>query len=117
MPVSRIFTINPQGEVKGEHLRTFQSSYSKLCDYVDLMFPPKSKVKDQMKIEYDTFNYWIDSLPSIDLELELEMKKEASSSNSESKSSKSKPQSLNTSLQNTSGTAQASDADGSKSSV
>lgn len=101
MPISRIFTINPQGEVKHEVSRTFQSSYSKLCDYVDLIFPPFRAQTKNAKIEYDTFNYWRDyhRLPEIDIEIEEELKKDSKENN---KSSKSKPQSLNTSLQNTS---------------
>jgi phosphatidate phosphatase LPIN len=60
IPVSRIFTINPQGEVKYEVSRTFQSSYSKLCDYVDLIFPPFKASSSIIKAEYDAFNYWRD---------------------------------------------------------
>ena len=61
IPVSRIFTINPQGEVKHEVSRTFQSSYSKLCDYVDLIFPPFKASSSAIKAEYDSFNYWRDT--------------------------------------------------------
>jgi phosphatidate phosphatase LPIN len=63
IPESRIFTINPQGEVKHEVSGAFQSSYSKLCDYVDLIFPPfKSSL--EIKSEYDSFNYWRDTTSS-----------------------------------------------------
>ena len=58
MPESRIFTINPQGEVKHEVSRTFQSSYSKLCDYVELIFPPFEATTNPTKNEYDSFSYW-----------------------------------------------------------
>jgi phosphatidate phosphatase LPIN len=61
IPISRIFTINPQGEVKHEVSRTFQSSYSKLCDYVDLIFPPFQSGKT----ENLAFNYWRHD-PSLD---------------------------------------------------
>jgi phosphatidate phosphatase LPIN len=40
IPKSRIFTINPQGEVKSEMSRTFLSSYLYQLDYVDQLFPP-----------------------------------------------------------------------------
>ena len=66
---SRIFTINRQGEIKHEVSRMFQSSYSKLCDFVDLIFPPYKKSKAVLKPEYDTFNYWR-STPIGDLFLE-----------------------------------------------
>jgi len=62
IPESRIFTINPQGEVKHEVSSAFQSSYSKLCDYVDLIFP-SFKAPLEIKAEYDSFNYWRDPLP------------------------------------------------------
>ena len=60
IPISRIFTINPQGEVKHEVSRTFQSSYSKLCDYVDLIFPPYKASTSVIKADYDSFTYWRD---------------------------------------------------------
>nr|ATI22164.1 lipin 2 [Brachionus koreanus] len=77
--VSRIFTINPQGEIKHEVSRMFQSSYSKLCDFVDLIFPPYKKTKAVLKPEYDAFNYWR-STPVIDAfldEIEAEIKTSA----------------------------------------
>ena len=81
IPVSRIFTINPQGEVKHETSRMFQSSYSKLCDYVDLIFPP-FKASTIIKPDYDSFNYWRNPQPSaimdeIEKELKEILKKEA----------------------------------------
>ncbi|CAF0713107.1 unnamed protein product [Brachionus calyciflorus] len=78
MDVSRIFTINPQGEVKHEVSRTFQSSYSKLCDYVDLIFPSYKMSKAVLKPEYDTYNYWRPSIGLTDdvlAEMEMEVKK------------------------------------------
>jgi phosphatidate phosphatase PAH1 len=74
IPVSRIFTINPQGEIKHETSRMFQSSYSKLCDYVDLIFPP-FKANTIIKPDYDSFNYWRSPQPSAfmdEIEKELE---------------------------------------------
>lgn len=81
IPVSRIFTINPQGEVKHETSRMFQSSYSKLCDYVDLIFPP-FKASTLIKPDYDSFNYWRNPQPAaimdeIEKELKEVLKKEA----------------------------------------
>ncbi len=75
IPESRIFTINPQGEVKHEVSGVFQSSYSKLCDYVDLIFPPITGSLETTP-EYDCFNYWRDlTLPaSVMDEIENEIK-------------------------------------------
>lgn len=87
IPESRIFTINPQGEVKHEVSRTFQSSYSKLCDYVDLIFPPFKT--SEMKSEFDSFCYWRDSpvTSSILDEIEDEIKRTSSSLPTSSSSS------------------------------
>lgn len=77
IPESRIFTINPQGEVKHEVSSTFQSSYSKLCDYVELIFPPptSSTSATPSRSEYDSFAYWRQD-PVLDLaEIEEEVKK------------------------------------------
>lgn len=60
IPVPRIFTINPQGEVKHEVSQSFQSSYSKLCDYVDLIFPPYKTARsdEHIKQDFKSFTYW-----------------------------------------------------------
>lgn len=65
IPESHIFTINPKGELKNEISQTFQTSYSKLVDYVDQIFPP---ARVNVKTQYTSFNYWKTPLPSIDLE-------------------------------------------------
>lgn len=77
IPVSRIFTINRQGHLKHEVSRTFQSSYSNLCDFVDLIFPPLKPSAAIIKPEYDSFNFWRTNPVSDDVmaEIELEMKK------------------------------------------
>jgi phosphatidate phosphatase LPIN len=74
IPVSRIFTINPQGELKHEISHIFQSSYSKLCDYVDLIFPPfraQLNTSSTGHSGYDSFNYWRNSVP-VDIMAEIE---------------------------------------------
>lgn len=77
IPVSRIFTINPQGELKHEVSRTFQSSYSNLCDFVDLIFPPLKPSAAIIRAEYDSFNFWRTNHISDDVmsEIEEEIKK------------------------------------------
>jgi phosphatidate phosphatase LPIN len=69
IPLSRIFTINPSGELKHEVSQTFQSSYSKLCDYVDQIFPPIKPSLNQT--EYSSYTYWKDPLPVLELEDEI----------------------------------------------
>ena len=72
IPVSRIFTINPQGELKHEVSRTFQSSYSNLCDFADLIFPPLKPSAAIIQPEYDSFNFWRVNEISNDLMAEIE---------------------------------------------
>lgn len=107
MPVSRIFTINPQGEVKHEVSRTFQTSYSKLCDYVDLMFPPFLAQPAPPKSEYDSFSYWRSaSIIDIDDEIELNIPKDQKETKS-----KQKVQSLNSSLNTNTSSGHVSDGE------
>lgn len=72
IPVSRIFTINPQGHLKHEVSRTFQSSYSNLCDFVDLIFPPLKPSAAIIKPEYDSFNFWRSNPVNDDVMAEIE---------------------------------------------
>ncbi|KAJ1547106.1 hypothetical protein HK096_004285, partial [Nowakowskiella sp. JEL0078] len=62
VPSSRIFTINPTGEVKLELLSTYKSTYMKLNDIVDQLFPPISK---SINTDYNDFNFW--RMPMLDL--------------------------------------------------
>ncbi|KAF9971254.1 hypothetical protein BGZ73_005830 [Actinomortierella ambigua] len=65
VPVSRIFTIDPGGEVKLELLSNFKStSYIALNDLVHQMFPCQKVV-----LEYNDWNYWKPPLPTIELPL------------------------------------------------
>ncbi|ORZ00337.1 Lipin/Ned1/Smp2-domain-containing protein [Syncephalastrum racemosum] len=64
VPASRIFTIDPNGEIKLELLQGFKSSYIHLNDLVDQIFPPINKAIDE---EYNDFNFWKAPLPEIDL--------------------------------------------------
>lgn len=70
VPSSRIFTIDPQGNVKLELLTGFKSSYVYLNDMVDQIFPPIDKTIDE---EYNDYNYWKTPMPEIEIpELEEE---------------------------------------------
>ncbi|XP_072175604.1 phosphatidate phosphatase LPIN2-like [Diadema setosum] len=68
IPVSRIFTINPQGKVTHEMTRTFQSSYPKMKDLVDHVFPPLSRRTSmalEAPAEFSAFTYWRNPLPNL----------------------------------------------------
>merc|ERR1711972_1127423 len=43
IPVSRIFTINPAGELRHELTQNYQTSYIEQDSMVDLVFPPIGK--------------------------------------------------------------------------
>jgi len=60
IPISRIFTINYKGEIKHELTNAFTSSYNKLIELVDQMFPPLGSFKsiDSSQSDYTAFSYW-----------------------------------------------------------
>ncbi|KAI8090629.1 Lipin/Ned1/Smp2-domain-containing protein [Thamnidium elegans] len=64
VPTSRIFTIDPYGDLKLELLMGFKSSYIHLNDLVDQIFPPINRVIDE---EYTDWNYWKSPFPEIDI--------------------------------------------------
>lgn len=64
VPASRIFTIDPNGNVRLELLTGFLSSYIHLNDLVDQIFPPINKALDE---EFSDWNYWKQPLPEIDI--------------------------------------------------
>merc|ERR1719357_1845813 len=71
IPVSRIFTINPSGELKQELTPNFQTSYTEQDGMVDQVFPPigKDGFDPDFRIqEFSTFGFWKEGLPEIDLE-------------------------------------------------
>lgn len=67
IPIHRIFTINPKGELKHELTQTFQSSYTNMSVIVDQMFPSRIEPAN----DYSQFSYWreplleLESLPGI----------------------------------------------------
>ncbi|XP_077990514.1 phosphatidate phosphatase LPIN2-like [Glandiceps talaboti] len=70
IPISRIFTINPRGEIKHELTQTFQTSYSKLSDLVDHLFPPlhgRTSYEFLAADEYSSFTYWRTPLPDVEI--------------------------------------------------
>ncbi|KXN69675.1 LNS2-domain-containing protein [Conidiobolus coronatus NRRL 28638] len=78
VPVSRIFTIDHTSEVKLELLLDYKSSYTKLNDLVDQIFPPIKL--NEANPEFADFSYWKQDLPDIDLllideEVKIEVRK------------------------------------------
>lgn len=64
VPTSRIFTIDPYGDLKLELLLGFKSSYIHLNDLVDQIFPPINRVVDE---EFNDWNYWKAPVADIDI--------------------------------------------------
>ncbi|KAK9762288.1 lipin Ned1 [Basidiobolus ranarum] len=64
VPVSRIFTIEYSGDLKLELLAGYISSYIKLNDLVDQIFPPQTIA---LEAEYNDWNYWKTDFAEIDI--------------------------------------------------
>lgn len=72
IPITRVFTINHKGELKLELIQAFQSSYTRLSDDVDHVFPP---IKPTTRVngnpmpmfsspeEFSYFTYWREPVP------------------------------------------------------
>uniref|UniRef100_A0A8C7N8V4 phosphatidate phosphatase n=1 Tax=Oncorhynchus kisutch TaxID=8019 RepID=A0A8C7N8V4_ONCKI len=68
VPLNRIFTVNPKGELIQEHARTNISSYGRLCEVVDHVFPLliRGHVSDfSCPDTFSQFTYWREQLPQI----------------------------------------------------
>ncbi|XP_063333729.1 phosphatidate phosphatase LPIN1 isoform X1 [Pelmatolapia mariae] len=66
VPLNRIFTVNPKGELVQEHAKTNISSYGRLCDMVDHVFPVFMQGEEADFPHSDAFdqcNYWNKVLP------------------------------------------------------
>ncbi|XP_070588972.1 phosphatidate phosphatase LPIN1 isoform X2 [Erythrolamprus reginae] len=64
--LNRIFTVNPKGELIQEHAKTNISSYVRLCEVVDHVFPllKRSHSSDfPCSDTFSQFTYWRDPLP------------------------------------------------------
>nr|QYV43132.1 lipid metabolism-related protein [Colaphellus bowringi] len=62
IPIVRIFTINPKGELKHELTQTFQSSYSNMSVIVDQLFPSRVDAAN----DYSQNVYWREPLTPLD---------------------------------------------------
>ncbi|XP_077315190.1 phosphatidate phosphatase LPIN3-like isoform X2 [Lithobates pipiens] len=67
VPESRIFTVNPKGELTQDLNSGFKSSYSALCDLVNVMFPPLSSHSTSALLspQFNDFSFWRDPVISI----------------------------------------------------
>ncbi|XP_077376028.1 phosphatidate phosphatase LPIN1 isoform X2 [Festucalex cinctus] len=66
VPLNRIFTVNPKGELIQEHAKTNISSYGRLCEMVDHVFPVLHHNEGADFPRSDTFNecdYWSEQHP------------------------------------------------------
>ncbi|XP_069099822.1 phosphatidate phosphatase LPIN3 isoform X3 [Pleurodeles waltl] len=70
LPESRIFTVNPKGELIQELTKTTKSSYARLSELVELIFPPISQETPSALLcpEFSNFAYWRESVSSITLD-------------------------------------------------
>ncbi|XP_028252784.1 phosphatidate phosphatase LPIN1-like isoform X2 [Parambassis ranga] len=69
VPLNRIFTVNPKGELVQEHAKTNISSYARLGEVVDHVFPLKARASSSDFPCSDTFShftYWRQQLPQVD---------------------------------------------------
>nr|XP_046239418.1 phosphatidate phosphatase LPIN1 isoform X2 [Scatophagus argus] len=66
VPLNRIFTVNPKGELIQEHAKTNISSFGRLCEVVDHVFPVLDQDEGADFQRSDIFgqcNYWNEQLP------------------------------------------------------
>ncbi|KAM8774035.1 phosphatidate phosphatase LPIN3 isoform 2-T2 [Rhynchonycteris naso] len=70
LPESRIFTVNPRGELIREPMKNHKSTYERLSEVVELLFPPVARgpSADLANPEYSTFCYWRKPLTTLDLD-------------------------------------------------
>ncbi|TVK90513.1 Phosphatidate phosphatase LPIN2 [Bagarius yarrelli] len=69
VPETRIFTVNPKGELIQENSKGHKSSYSHLSELVEHVFPLLSKGPSVSfdYPEFSNFSFWREPLPSLDL--------------------------------------------------
>ncbi|XP_075952332.1 phosphatidate phosphatase LPIN2 isoform X3 [Anarhichas minor] len=72
VPDTRIFTVNPKGELIQERTKVSKSSYSHLSELVEHFFPMLSVGGSTSSAldcpEYSSFSYWKEPLPELDLD-------------------------------------------------
>lgn len=70
LPESRIFTVNPRGDLVQELIKNHKSTYQRLGEVVELLFPPvgRGPSTDLANPEYSNFCYWREPLPRVDFD-------------------------------------------------
>ncbi|KAG8513410.1 Phosphatidate phosphatase LPIN3 [Galemys pyrenaicus] len=70
LPKSRIFTVNPRGELIQELMKNHKSTYERLGEVVELLFPPAARgpSTDLASPEYSSFRYWREPLATVDFD-------------------------------------------------
>ncbi|CAM4626977.1 unnamed protein product [Lepidochelys olivacea] len=70
LSASHIFTVNPKGELIRELTKSQKSTYERLTELVELIFPPLGQGVNVALLwpEYSQFSYWRAPLPLIDIE-------------------------------------------------
>ncbi|XP_025220845.1 phosphatidate phosphatase LPIN2 isoform X1 [Theropithecus gelada] len=70
VPDCRIFTVNPKGELIQERTKGNKSSYHRLSELVEHVFPLLSKEQNSAFPcpEFSSFCYWRDPIPEVDLD-------------------------------------------------
>ncbi|XP_037546612.1 phosphatidate phosphatase LPIN1 [Nematolebias whitei] len=68
IPLNKIFTVNPKGELTQEHAKTNIPSFARLCEMVDHVFPDliQNKEDDIPRSDsgsFDECNYWSKTFP------------------------------------------------------
>ncbi|CAL9704199.1 unnamed protein product [Knipowitschia caucasica] len=72
VPDTRIFTVNPRGELVQEKTRSNKSSYPRLCEQVEHFFPPICGGVDVLQCpDFSSATYWKQPLPAFDLDVLL----------------------------------------------
>ncbi|KAM9372254.1 phosphatidate phosphatase LPIN3 [Phaethornis superciliosus] len=71
LPESRIFTVNPKGELIQGLTKNHKSTYELLSEVVELIFPPLGQSGSTALVwpEYSHFAYWRPPLPAVDLDV------------------------------------------------
>ncbi|XP_055977654.1 phosphatidate phosphatase LPIN3 [Sorex fumeus] len=70
LPESRIFTVNPRGELIQELIKNHKSTYERLGEVVELLFPPVARgpCMDLADPEYSDFCYWRQPPTTVDFD-------------------------------------------------
>ncbi|TPX73139.1 phosphatidate phosphatase [Chytriomyces confervae] len=80
VPLSRIFTIDPSGEIKLEFTRGYKSTYAKLNEIVERIFPvvaDRSEDDTEKALEENDWEMWKQYLPEAYANMSVEAKKES----------------------------------------